>query len=150
MVTILSSMYGNVRNCVRLISNILEFFDVSLDYLFLTPNSRSVYRAGVSLNIHSFTLGVEQGEPLSPILFISFVNDMHKEMSEQIYAVRILNEICIFMLMYADYPVLFANSESELQKMLDNLSVHCDKWKIDVNTSKIKIYIYLKEKEITL
>ena len=25
-----------------------------LDYLFLTPNSRSVFRAGVSLNIHSF------------------------------------------------------------------------------------------------
>ena len=26
-------------------------------YLFLTPNSRSVFRAGVSLNIHSFILG---------------------------------------------------------------------------------------------
>ena len=140
MVTILSSMYANVRNCVRLISNILEFFDVSLDYLFLTPNSRSVFRAGVSLNIHSFTLGVEQGKHLSPILFISFVNDMHKETSEKINAF-ILNEISLFMLMYADYPVLFANSESELQKMLDNLSVYCDKWKIDVNTSKIKIYI---------
>ena len=45
---------------------------------------------------------------------------MHKQMSEKINAVRIVNEISSFMLMYADYTVLFANSESELQKMLDN------------------------------
>ena len=94
MVTILSSMYANVRNYVRLRSNTSDFFDVSL--------------------------GVKQGEPLSSILFISFVNDMHKQMSEKINAVRIVNEISSFMLMYADYTVLFANSESELQKMLDN------------------------------
>ena len=40
------------------------------------------------------------------------------------------------MLMYADDIVLFANSETELQKLHDNLSV------IDVNTSKTKICIY--------
>ena len=76
----------NLRNCVTLLSNTSEFFDVSL--------------------------GVEQGEPLSPILFILFVNDMHKEMCEHINASRTLNEISIFMLMYADDTILIANSET--------------------------------------
>ena len=76
----------NLRNCVTLLSNTSEFFDVSL--------------------------GVEQGEPLSPILFILFVIDMHKQMSEHINASRTLNEISIFMLMYADDTILIANSET--------------------------------------
>ena len=37
---------------------------------------------------------------------------MHKEMSENINALRILNETSIFMLMYANDTVLFANSET--------------------------------------
>ena len=62
-------------------------------------------------------------------------------MSENINALRILNDISISMLMYADDTVLFANSETELQKLLDNFSVCCNKWKIDVNTSKTKLFI---------
>ena len=67
---------------IVLFSNILEFFDVSI--------------------------GVKQGEPLSPVLFILFVNDMHKEMFKHINALMILNEISIFILTFADDTVLFA------------------------------------------
>ena len=52
------------------------------------------------------------------------------------------------MLMYADDTVLFANSETELQKLLDNFSVCCNKWKIDVNTSKTKLFIWKKQKSL--
>ena len=67
MVTIASTLYPKVRNCARLLFKTSDFFDISL--------------------------GVKQGEPLSPILFILFVNDMHKEMSTNMNALRILNEI---------------------------------------------------------
>ena len=38
--------------------------------------------------------------------------------------------------MYADDAVLLCNSEIELQKKLDNMSVYCNKWKIDDNTDQ--------------
>ena len=37
--------------------------------------------------------GIKPGEPVSPFLFISFVIHMLEEMSENINAVRLLNEI---------------------------------------------------------
>ena len=71
---------------------------------------------------------------------------MHKEMSENIDALRTLNKISSFMLMYADDTVLHANSETMLHTLCDNLSVYCNKWKIDVSTSKTKICIFERNK----
>ena len=41
-------------HCVFLILFLFNYITISCIYLFLTPNSRSVFCAGVSLNIHSF------------------------------------------------------------------------------------------------
>ena len=53
MINILKSIYSKVKSCVKLTAgtNFSEFFDV--------------------------TLGLKQGEPLSPILFILFINDIN-------------------------------------------------------------------------
>ena len=92
--------------CVLMYATVLDYFSNTADFFHISP-------------------GVKQGEPLSPILFILFVNNMQNEISENINAMRILNEILIFMLMYADDRDLFANSEMEVQKVLDNLSDYC-------------------------
>ena len=42
-----------------LIFFMFNYITISCIYLFLTPNSRSVFRAGVSLNIHSFIHSLE-------------------------------------------------------------------------------------------
>ena len=41
-------------HCVLYYFSIFNDITISCVYLFLTPNSRSAFRAGVSLNIHSF------------------------------------------------------------------------------------------------
>ena len=90
----LKSMYSQVQNCVRLSSNI----DISF--------------------------GVEEGEPLSSILFILFVNDMHFELANIDDSVRLLENIYLFMLMYADDTILFSKSETGLQTLLKKLAIH--------------------------
>ena len=48
----------------------------------------------------------------------------------------------IFLLLYADDIVIFANTAEELQNSLDLLVCYCQRWKLTVNASKLK-YLYL-------
>ena len=57
MVKMIKSLYGKVLAAVKLQTDVSNFVEISL--------------------------GVKQGELLSPILFILFVNDVHSEFSQQ-------------------------------------------------------------------
>ena len=48
----------------------------------------------------------------------------------------------IFMLLYADDIVLFANSPDELQEGLDLLFNYCKRWKLKINVAKTKIMVF--------
>ena len=44
----------------------------------------------------------------------------------------------MFLILYADDIVIFANNSVELQNNLDLLSEYCNKWKLSVNSLKQK------------
>ena len=48
----------------------------------------------------------------------------------------------IFMLLYADNIVLFANNPEELQEGLNLLSNYCKRWKLKINVAKTKITVF--------
>ena len=48
------------------------------------------------------------------------------------------NEMNLNFLMYADDLILFSESKDGLQQSLDNLKEYCDKWQLEVNTTKTK------------
>ena len=50
----------------------------------------------------------------------------------------------MFMLLYADDIVIFANSAEELQQSLDVLLNYCNRWKLTVNVSKTKVMVFRK------
>ena len=50
----------------------------------------------------------------------------------------------LFMLLYADDIVIFANNAEELQLGLNLLSDYCTRWKLKVNASKTNILIFRK------
>ena len=50
----------------------------------------------------------------------------------------------MFMLLYVDDIVIFANSAKELQQSLDVLLNYCYRWKLTVNVSKTKVMIFRK------
>ena len=109
-VRMLKSMYTNVKICIKANGEVSDFFD-------------------------SYT-GVKQGETLSPLLFIMFINDMYSSMNGDNVDIFTLNDVQIFMLLFADDTVLFSYSIEGLQILLNKLHDYCTEWNITVNTKK--------------
>ncbi len=78
----------------------------------------------------SCTLGVRQGDCLSPFLFSMFANDL-----ESVYQLNgsegvDIGMLKLFILLYADDIVIFSESEHGMQEGLNLLSEYCIKWKL--------------------
>ena len=90
------------------------------------------------------SLGVRQGECLSPLLFSLFLNDLEEMFVSEGYDGLDIDMFKIFMLLYADDIVLFAKSAEELQEGLNLLHGYCIKWKLKINVNKTKIVVFRK------
>ncbi len=107
---------------------------------------KSIYedgKAGVNVNRHitnwfSIDFGVKQGDTLSPIFFGLFINDFVNALQANTKGID-LETFGIHCLLYADDLVLIAESEEDLQKMLDVVHDCCEKWCMRVNVNKSKV-----------
>ena len=50
--------------------------------------------------------------------------------------------IVLFVLLYADDTVLFANNYQDMQNLLNVFDSYCTKWKLTVNCQKTKVLIF--------
>lgn len=82
--------------------------------------------------------GVKQGCLLSPLLFALFINDLESNLPGGIK----YNNVAIKLLMYADDIVLFAESPTSLQRMINRLHEYCLQWSLTVNLSKTKVMVF--------
>ena len=98
---------------------------------------------GKSTKYFAYEKGVQQGNPLSPLLFNLFINDIFEELKND-SQITLDNQNMIHALMYADDLIIMATSPEELQKSLDKLSLYCEKWKLNVNIKKTKIMTFSK------
>ena len=91
----------------------------------------------------SYTKGVRQGCPLSPLLFNIYVNDLIDVINQNSPSDIHLNKNNkINTLMYADDLVLISESKEGLQLQIDSLVEYCRKWKLKVNAKKTKCMIF--------
>ena len=90
------------------------------------------------------TLGVRQGESLSPFLFSMYLNDIEEFFMTNGFEGVDIGMLKLFLLLYADDIVLFSESEKGLQHGLNLLEKYCDKWKLQVNINKTKVMIFRK------
>ena len=116
MVNMLRAIYESVKSCVRVNGRLSDYFD---SYM-----------------------GVKQGEPLSPLLFIFFIDDMAKALKDDTQDYITLNELQIFLLLFADDTVLFSETPKGLQLLLDKLYAYCSKWGIAVNVDKTVAMVF--------
>ena len=112
MLKIIRSLYENVKSCVKYNGCLSQCFRNSV--------------------------GLFQGEVLSPILYSLYVNDCEMHFIRSNCPSVELNMINIFLLMYADDTVLLAETPQDLQTLLNSLYTYCDEWKLTVNTAKNK------------
>ena len=121
-------MYQNIKSCVRYHNQTSNFFPC------LT--------------------GVRRGENVSPFLFGIFLNDLEdfmkclEGMPLECIKENCLNNLTVFLevfvLLYADDTVIFAETSEGLQRNLDIFGTYCDQWKLSVNCAKSKIMIFKK------
>ena len=95
------------------------------------------------------SIGVRQGENLSPLLFTFFLNDLNDyfRSSTNLQGVNCASHpldnqmflfLKLFVLLYADDTVIVSETAEDLQNALDVYEQYCKMWKLTVNTSPTK------------
>ena len=116
ILNVIQSMYGSVKSMVKYNNSLSDDFECYL--------------------------GVRQGECLSPFLFSMYLNDIEETFIRGKFQGIEIGMLKLFLLLYADDIVIFADNENMLQKGLEILYEYCTSWKLKVNTNKTKIMIF--------
>ena len=87
------------------------------------------------------TVGLKQGDNLSPILFDIFFDDVEEIFDEYCVLVSLSDDLFINHILYADDMALLSLSSDGLQNSLNKLYTYCNKWKLEVSTIKTKVMV---------
>ena len=91
----------------------------------------------------SFSIGLKQGDPCSPILFMLFINDIVQNIKADSNDIFTVDDMQLFILLYCDDAVVFAKSTKVLKSMLYDIETYCTQRGLKINT-KTKAMIFEK------
>jgi hypothetical protein len=113
---------------------------------------KSLYDVGVDMSIKldvgvldpiSTTVGVKQGCPLSPLLFGLYIEGMEAYVRSKLpQAGPSCGGVHMALLMYADDTAVLANSEAELQSLLDCIQDWCCEHGMTIHIHKTEIVVF--------
>jgi ribonuclease P/MRP protein subunit RPP40 len=92
-------------------------------------------------------VGLRQGEILSPVLFSLFIEDLENSLQRNIHDGIEIDQITLFLLLFADDVVLFSETPEGLQRSLDAVYDYCSRWSFAVNCDQTKIMVLKKGKQ---
>ena len=97
---------------------------------------------------------------MSTVLFSLFLNDLSEFISHAYNGLNSVSDMAhillsndeievyfkLYILLYADDTVIFAESAEELQEALNAMFLYCKSWDLEVNPTKTKITIFCNRK----
>ena len=110
----------------------------AISSLYKDPRSRVILN-NMATDWFNCPLGVKQGDIISPTLFAIYINDLAEELKGSGIGIEIGEELVLSCLLYADDIVLLADSETDLQALLNIVNVWCSKWRLEVNLLKTNV-----------
>ena len=118
---------------------------------FLSAMLKGVNAAvkGAVLKWFNEGLGVKQGDPAGPRVFVTYIHDLPEsvcldDQHSRQHAVFLINQL-IKCLLWADDLVLVSTDPLHLQAQLDALDAYCMENKLNVNTKKTQVmYVHTR------
>ena len=102
-----------------------------------------VLTQGTASDLFYCSLRVRQGECLSPFLFSMFINHREESLNTVTQGITV-GYLKLFLLLYADDAVIFADTPDALQNSIKQLYFYCNKWKFKLNTNKSEDYGHMQ------
>lgn len=118
LLSLIRSMYTEVKSCVRHLNTLSDLFDCNV--------------------------GLMQGEICSPLLFALFISDIENSLQENMDAGITLDQLSLYLILFADDAVILSDTPEGLQLSLNKLKSYCETWNLTVNVDKIKIIVFRK------
>ena len=73
-----------------------------------------------------------------------FINDIIQNINTDLNDIFTIDEMQLFLLLYADDAVVFAKLQKVLQLILNDIESYCTLWGLKINTRKTKAMIFEK------
>lgn len=105
-----------------------------------------VFHQGLKSDEFECSLGVRQGDCLSPFLFAMYINDLESSLLHSGCGIDV-GQLHLPLLLYADDVILLSDSKEQLQRSLDVLYNYSNKWKLKINTTKSKVMVFKKGRQ---
>ena len=111
---------------------------------FLSGRFQRVTALGVSSEPLPVLSGVPQGSILGPLLFIIYVNDLPKSVSQDTTMAIFADDTKCYR------PIKNSEDNKTLQSDLDNITIWCHEWKMDLNQTKCGALHLTRSREPTI
>ena len=86
----------------------------------------------------------QQGDPSSPLLSMLFINDIVQNINVGLDQIFTIDDLQLFLMLYADDVVVLAKSSEVLQSILYDIESYCTLWGLNINTAKTKAMVFEK------
>ena len=134
----------------------VNIFGIKGKYLRIIRNMYEDIKCQLILNgelSNAFDMprGLSQGDSLSPLLFLFYINDAADFMREnsRIRGVKLSAYIKLFIVLFADDTLLLSDSPRDLQIQLDAFAQYCKTNDLRLNSEKTNIVIFSKDRKPT-